>query len=85
MIDVRIATNAAVEYLKQFFPEAGNVQLEEIEISEDDRFWTVTLSYDESDRFGMAYNRAKKYKIFKIDANTGGVLSMKIRELHDKS
>jgi hypothetical protein len=81
MIEVRVATNAAVEYLKQFFPDANNVQLEEIEISEDERFWTVTLSYEDNDRFGMAYNRQKKYKIFKIDANSGGVLSMKIREL----
>ncbi len=81
MIEVRVATTAAVDYLKQFFPDANNVQLEEIEISEDEKFWTVTLSYDDNDRFGMSYNRSKKYKIFKIDANTGGVLSMKIREL----
>ena len=81
MIDVRLATNAAVEYLKQFFPDVNNVQLEEVEISEDEKFWMVTLSYDDTDRFGMTYNRSRKYKIFKIDSNTGGVLSMKIREL----
>ncbi len=81
MIDVRVATNAAVEYLKQFFATANNVQLEEIEISEDERFWSVTLSYDDADRYSVNFNRDKKYKIFKIDANTGSVLSMKIREL----
>lgn len=81
MVDVRVATNSAVEYLKQFFPNANNVQLEEIEISEDEKFWSVTLSYDDGDRYSVNFNREKKYKIFKIDATSGGVLSMKIREL----
>ena len=80
MIDVKLAINAAVDYLKQFFPEVNAIQLEEVEISEDEKYWSVTLSYEESDRY-INYNRTRKYKIFKIKSDTGGVLSMKIREL----
>ena len=51
MIDVKIAANAGVDYLMQFSPNATNVQLEEVEISDDEKFWTVTLSYDNQDKF----------------------------------
>ena len=81
MIDVKVAANAGAEYLKQLFPDAKNIQLEEVEISEDEKFWSVTLSFDDGDNYSLHFNRAKKYKIFKINANTGNVQSMKIREL----
>lgn len=84
MIEVNDATNIAAEYLKKLFPDANNMQLEEVEISEDEKFWNVTLSYeyyDPANPSAMLFNRKRKYKIFRINANTGDVLSMKIREL----
>ena len=82
MIEVKAAANAAVAYLKQIFEEANTIQLEEVEISDDEKYWLITLSFDQKDKYGNSYsNRSRKYKTFKIDATTGNVLSMKIREL----
>lgn len=82
MINVSLASTAAVEYLKNVFPDATQIQLEEVEITDDKRYWIITLSYDNPDRlYSSLMNRNRKYKIFKIDAENGEVLSMKIREL----
>lgn len=74
----------AAEYLKSFFPDADKIQLEEIEITDDDQFWNITLSYEGSDLpSGNIWigARSRKYKIFKIDAASGNVRSMKIRDM----
>lgn len=81
MIDVKTAANASVEYLRQLVPDANNVQLEEVEISEDEKFRSITVSFYDGDTYNVNFNRERKYKILKIDADTGNVQSMKIREL----
>lgn len=81
MIDVRLAATSANDYLKGFYPEATNIKLEEVELTEDDKFWFITLSYDNSDRYAVNFNKPRSFKIFKLDAENGQVLSMKIREL----
>ncbi len=35
MINVNVASSAAMDYLKNVFPEAGQIQMEEIEITDD--------------------------------------------------
>jgi len=57
--------------------------LEEIEMSKDGRFWLVTLGYNEprakDPRLpGFLQVPMRKLKVFKVDAATGRVLSMKI-------
>lgn len=87
MIGVEEAAKRAVEYMKGFFPDASAIRLEEVEITDDKQFWYITLSIVESESEpnvlfpAMQFKKVKSYKIFKIFAENGEVLSMKIREL----
>jgi len=84
MIDVKKAADISAEYLKQFFPEATKVQLEEVELTDDKKFWNITLSYEGDDLSTTSFvilNRQRKFKVFRVEADSGTVLSMKIREL----
>jgi hypothetical protein len=81
MLDVREAAQKASEYFAGLYQEQQphNVQLEEVEMSEDGNYWLITLSYPQTELDVLSYKR--KYKIFKIDAKTGEVRSMKIRKV----
>ncbi|MEW6380787.1 MAG: hypothetical protein AB1611_14430 [bacterium] len=86
MIDVKTAANKAYEYFRDLYADKdfSAVLLEEVELTDDQNFWLITLSYlmpamDPPQLFGTAPKRA--YKIFTIDANTGKVKSMKIRTI----
>jgi hypothetical protein len=81
-MEVKEAADRAAEYLKNLIPDADRIQLEEIELNELNQ-WYITLSYDSSDTSPnvFSFTRTRKYKIFKIDADNGQVLSMKIREI----
>ncbi len=84
MIDVKEATDKAKAHLISFFPEAEQVQLEEVELSEDKACWLITLSYEgvsSSVASSMLVGKSLLYKIFKLDAESGEVLSMKIRNI----
>jgi len=84
MIDAKEATAKAREHLTAFFPEAENVQLEEVELSADKAHWLITLSYEgvaNSVASSLLVGKSVLYKIFKLDAKTGNVLSMKIRDI----
>ncbi|MCG2611999.1 hypothetical protein LZZ90_10820 [Flavobacterium sp. SM15] len=77
--------DTAAKYLKGFFPDADKIQLEEIEVTDDNLYWNITLSYESSDvpetnNIWLA-TRTRKFKIFKIDSKTGEVRSMKIRDM----
>lgn len=80
MIEVKDAAKKAAEYLKNFFPKADKIQLEEIEFSND--AWIITLSYENVDSSNWGYiNSYRNYKQFIIDSSTGNFISMKIREI----
>jgi len=84
MINVKEATDKAKEYLVSFFPDAENVQLEEVEVTEDKAHWLVTISYEgvsNSVASSLLVGKSVLYKIFKIDAQLGEVISMKIRNI----
>jgi hypothetical protein len=82
MIDAREAASRAANYLKDLFPEAQGMQLEEVEISDDDSEWSITLSFFDPEKISLPLNPPpKKYKIFRIDAETAEVRSMKIRKV----
>jgi hypothetical protein len=79
VIDVReAATNAAVYLSTLSALPPTNVRLEEVELSEDEKYWFVTLSFAE-DHWSPSQSASTKYKIFKIDAKSGKVFSMKMR------
>lgn len=80
MIDVKQAVDIASQYLISLFADKApsNIQLEEVELSEDEKYWFITLSFTETVPFLVP---RKSYKLFKINADTGQVQSMKIREV----
>jgi hypothetical protein len=84
MINVNEASDKAKEYLISFFPDAENLQLEEVELSEDKAHWLVTLSYEgvsNSIASSLLVGKSVLYKIFKINAKNGEVVSMKFRDI----
>jgi hypothetical protein len=85
MINVKDATDKAKEYLVSFFPDAENVQLEEVELSGDKTHWLVTISYEgtsNSVASSLLVRKTVLYKVFRIDAKNGEVSSMKIRDIN---
>lgn len=84
MINVKEATEKAKEHLIAFFPDAEQVQLEEVELSPDKAHWLITLSYEGdsgSVASSMLVGKSLRYKIFKLDTKSGDVISMKIRNI----
>ena len=84
MIDVKQATDRAKEHLASFFPDAEKVQLEEVELTGDKAYWFITLSYEgvsNSIASSLLVGKSVRYKIFKLDAKTGDIISMKIRDI----
>ncbi|ADD26982.1 MULTISPECIES: hypothetical protein [Meiothermus] len=87
MLEVKEAVRIATEYIQTLFNEKQipELRLEEVELTPDNRFWEVTLSFVV--REPTAYlslgdaARTREYKIFRINAETGQVQSMKIRKV----
>lgn len=87
MLEVKEAVRIATEYIQTLFNEKQipELRLEEVEATPDNRFWEVTLSFVV--REPTAYlslgdaARTREYKIFRINAETGQVQSMKIRKV----
>ncbi|MEC4804322.1 MAG: hypothetical protein SAJ12_18050 [Jaaginema sp. PMC 1079.18] len=92
-LSVESAIKTAINYLKtiktQISPDLEDIRLEEVEVSEDDRYWLITLSFTQpNDRTENPLpgiitkpKYQRNYKIFRINSNTGQVESMKIRML----
>ena len=95
MIDIAEASQQAADFCRKLYPDAQDFLLEEVE-REDDKFWLITVSYlteaakrggGTTSRTGLAGEQLfprfeRRYKSLKVDAQTGEVISMKIRELH---
>jgi hypothetical protein len=85
MIDVRQAADAAARSLVSLFPEQAlaNVQLEEVELTDDEKYWLITLSYPLTQKIAVLNLPVikREYKLFKVDTQTGQVRAMKIRKL----
>ncbi|MBE9063030.1 hypothetical protein [cf. Phormidesmis sp. LEGE 11477] len=96
MVDVTTAVKSASKYLKQVEQVMGseleNLRLEEVEKEEGTDHWLITLGYDarsalppasslfnDPEDVNWKYERA--YKLFRINAETGEVESMKIRKV----
>lgn len=83
MIDVKQAVNAAMKQFVDVFPPLGytDLLLEEVELSEDDRYWLITLSYRERVEETFKVFASKNYKTVKVDAESGQARAIKIRVL----
>jgi hypothetical protein len=86
-VQARQAAEAAFDYFHSLFSnfahQVSDPSLEEVEISKDGRFWLVTLGFTQARPKNMnlpefLHVPLRKLKVFKVDAFTGKVLSMKI-------
>jgi len=76
------AVSAAYVYFKELTGIIDGVTVEEVELSEDGNDWMVTLGHsDPAGGLPIPLGGRKQYKIFRVRADTGDVLSMKIREI----
>jgi hypothetical protein len=86
MIDVKQAAQSASNFIVGLYANetVSDVRLEEVELSEDGKYWLITLSFPAPSNLGrIILGTNRQYKIFKVDADTGAVVSMKIREVSD--
>ncbi|MDZ7666633.1 MAG: hypothetical protein U5K27_15155 [Desulfotignum sp.] len=83
MINVNEASTRAIEHLKKLYPDhdLGEIVFEEAEITDDDRFWIVVLSYKSpisASGVGKSmFVGDRGYKVFKLLAETGEIRSVK--------
>jgi hypothetical protein len=94
MVDVKEAAQRAADYFAKIYSDKpySDVLLEEVELSEDEKYWLITLSYayelptvslvSPMNPFAKLKDGPRRYKLFKIDAATGNVKAMKIRSLN---
>lgn len=83
LISAKDAVIAASRYFTEVTGITSGVSVEELELTEDGKNWIVTLGYLEYAGIVPIMQRRQDmiYKTFKVDARTGAVMSMKIREL----
>jgi len=87
MISVKEAAKNAYEYMKEIpgYENNENIAVEEVELSEEEstakKYWLITIGYPVGFNILQPTSRSKEYKIFKVDADTGEVISMKIRNI----
>ncbi|MCX6594922.1 MAG: hypothetical protein NTV70_00970 [Acidobacteria bacterium] len=93
VIDAKAAVERALEYFRGLTAAVAapldfeqKTQLEEVEfVEEEDRpVWRITLSRPNSQNFEFIRGRpARDYKVLSLDAQTGELLSMKMRSLEN--
>jgi hypothetical protein len=82
MIGVKEAVSAATGFAREVYGGDLGFTLEEVEPSPDERYWLITLGFvDNANPFAViAGGRVNRdYKVFKVDAESGEVISMKLR------
>ncbi|HLO84941.1 MAG TPA: hypothetical protein VK203_08000 [Nostocaceae cyanobacterium] len=100
MIDVRTAVYAVYQYITPVEDMMGinlkEARLEEAELSEDKRYWLITLGFEVPKKVNKnilgsiistdtTVEYRKEYKLFKVNSETSEVEAMKIREITSKS
>jgi len=91
-IDVHKAVKTALGFFQKSFAheKTAHLQLEEVELSEDGRFWFITVGYDDpaathpmAEIFKgsplMRPRPLRKYKVVHVDVNSGKAVAVKIR------
>jgi hypothetical protein len=92
MFDVKEAVKIAVSYMKDLYQpeEIPNLLLEEAELSEDSKYWLVTLGFTrelvKASPFAIALTNEpireiRAYKVIKINIEDRRVEAMQIRKL----
>jgi hypothetical protein len=90
MVDVKQAVQSAESYARELFGDADlrHLRLEEVALSDDGQRWNVTLGWVEPAvvQPGIVLNGSVQklpriYKLFEVDAESGQVSAMKIRDV----
>jgi len=85
MIDLKTASKIAIEFVQSIYPDNTDLQVEEIETTEDGKYWLITIGmYDLTGIKGTLAALApkpRKYKAVQINKEDGLVQSMKIRKV----
>ncbi|HEY0021873.1 MAG TPA: hypothetical protein VGB24_03155 [Longimicrobium sp.] len=92
MITVKEAVQTAQDWVRQIYTDAAleHLRLEEVELADDEKHWNITLGWVEpavrENALAAALNGhvrvlPRVYKTLHVDAETGTVKSMKIREV----
>ncbi len=90
MIDVKQAAQSAISYCSNLFPNAEEFRLEEVEIAANELYWLITVGFNEDDNLPghnlfkwvnpeQSRHLVRKYKVVQVDAETGVVRSVKMR------
>jgi hypothetical protein len=87
-VDVKQAASIAVNYVKSLLQNPiQDVELEEVELSDDERFWLITIGFVRTPSTAAQNFRSlvgdaiRSYQLVKIEVATGIPLSMKMRTL----
>jgi hypothetical protein len=92
MVDVKQAVAKAMDYLKDMYQidQFKDVLLEEVDLSENNEFWNVTIGFTRRQEttsggpmatlIGQSSEFKREYKVFQIDAKTGDLRSMRSRK-----
>jgi hypothetical protein len=93
MVEVQQAVQIALQYVDKLFggDTAKQLQLEEVELSDDERHWFITIGFNQPVTFeGDFLSEAlksitrprveRKYKVIDVDAKSGKVRAVKIRQ-----
>lgn len=84
MVDAKQAVRVASDWAKEILEPAQvqDVSLEELELEEDAQTWRVTLGFLRPGKPGLFAPENeltdKEYKVFRVDAQTGDVLGMRM-------
>jgi len=92
MVDVKEAVGKAMDYLKDMYQidQFKDVLLEEVDLSEDAKFWKVTIGFTRLQEstsggpmatlIGQSAEFKREFKVFQIDAESGALRSMRSRK-----
>ncbi len=92
MVDVKEAVGKAMDYLKHMYQidQFKDVLLEEVDLSEDNKFWNVTVGFTRPQEstsggpmatlIGQSAEFKREFKVFQIDAESGALRSMRSRK-----
>ena len=86
MIDVKTAVSSAISFMDEVYEPKGvkNPRLEEVELSDDNRYWYVTISIEvapKSSFEAVSGVKGRDFKVFKVGADDGKVDSMRVGPL----
>ena len=86
ILDVKEAAKIAVAYVADLLSQdqLRDIRLEEVELSEDDDYWLVTIGFSRPEITKNVWEivggqLGREYRQVKLQARDGKVISMKIR------